>query len=106
MLAVGAAAWVAHHPVFIVSPGAALLDLGLVDPEEVGEAVIAFALVEIGIELGVLSRRRRRGSLASANCFPSGVARYTTSLASQKAGALPRVISPASTSTSRLLASS
>ena len=70
MLAVGAAAWVAHHPVFIVSPGAALLDVGLVDPEEVGEAVIAFALVEIGIEPGVLSWRRRRGKLGQRKLLP------------------------------------
>jgi len=51
MLAVGTSAWVADHSVFVVAPGAALLGLWLVDPEEVGEAVIALALVEIGIEL-------------------------------------------------------
>lgn len=56
ILAVGTSAWVADHPVLVAAPVPALLDLRLVDPEEVGEAVVALALVEIGIELGALPR--------------------------------------------------
>lgn len=79
MLTVGTSARVADHPVLVVALGAALLDLRLIDPEEVGEPVVALTLVEVGIELGALGRRRGGGSLFRANCLPSSVARYTTS---------------------------
>ena len=59
MLAVGATSRVADHTVFVVTPVAALLVLGLVDAEEMGEAFIAFAFIEVGIEPGVFSRWRR-----------------------------------------------
>lgn len=60
VLAIGAPARVAHHPVVVVPPVTALLDLWLVDAEEVCESVVALGLIKVSIELGVLSWRRRR----------------------------------------------
>lgn len=54
---------VANHPVLPCTPIAALLVLRHVDAEEVSEAVVALALVEVGIELGAPGRRRGRWQL-------------------------------------------
>ena len=59
ILAVRASSRVPNHPIFVIPPIATLLILRHVDAKEVSEAVIALALVEIGIELGALGRRCR-----------------------------------------------
>ncbi|MNH20419.1 hypothetical protein D3C79_801860 [compost metagenome] len=63
VLPVCAPAGVAHHPVLPSTPLAALLVLRHVDAEEVGEPVVALALVEVGVELGALGRWRGRWQL-------------------------------------------
>ena len=58
MLPVGASTGVANHPVLSISPVATLLEHGLVDAKEVGEAVVALAFIKVGIKLGTFWRRR------------------------------------------------
>ena len=46
ILPICASSGVANHPVLSISPVATLLEHGLVDAKEVGEAVIALALIK------------------------------------------------------------
>ncbi|MNJ46940.1 hypothetical protein D3C77_420830 [compost metagenome] len=63
MLLVSASSGVAHHPIFPIPPLSAQLVLRQVDAEEVSEAVVALALVEVFIEPGALEWWRHRRQL-------------------------------------------
>lgn len=56
ILPVSASARIANHPVLPVPPIPTLLILRHVDAKEVSEAVVALALVKVGVELGTLGR--------------------------------------------------